>query len=279
MIKIFGSKNKENSEMQEDAEKDIFERKHTEVEKTSQKTEHSKKTKKEHEISSAVSKIDKNIKLRYKKAIATRDIAKFHQEALSLILDHLKTGEFGEHKAFMREIEYFVHYLFLMLQDDFFFGDKLFVSRMTKLDDYIFSQYRRIEDLEENIQKITILSYSNRFDKNPRSNLLSYFVFIEESGIELIALLQDFYTILNQTQTTKSWYMRSISNIGNMLTSKRKKTYLKSADDDQFEERGTKTFMTVQPSFVEDSKIAQVKVYRDILTPLRSINKDGGLDS
>lgn len=220
------------------------------------------------EESKAVQKITQNIKNRYKKAIATQDIANFHQQALSLVLDHLKQGEFGGHKAFMREIEYFVHYLFLMLQDDFFFGKKLFKERMTKLDDYIFSQYRREPALEENIQKITVLSYSNRFDKDPRSNLLSYFVFIEESGIELIVLLQDFYKMLDKTQGKKSRFF----NIAfNNKDKKIHKTYVKVEDSksEDLESLSSKnTFYTVQPSFFEKSKDAQVKVYRDVLTPI-----------
>lgn len=285
MLNFFTKKEKENTKSEKTVKSvekldsnesmNSFEREKTEVEKSSNNS--TTVIKKSKELSNAVSKIDRDIKIRYKKAIATRDIAKFHQEALSLILDHLKIGEFGEHKAFMREIEYFVHYLFLMLQDDFFFGDRLFVHRMTKLDDYIFSQYRRIEDLEDNIQKITILSYSNRFDRDPRSNLLAYFVFIEESGIELISLLQDFYSLLHETQTKKSWYVKSI--FGSILNRKRKMDYLrKEGDVDERDDYGTKTFMTVQPSFVENSKVAQIKVYRDVLTPLKNINKDGGLE-
>lgn len=217
----------------------------------------------------AVKKIDQNIKKRYKKAIATKDIAKFHQEALALVLDHLNQGEFAEYKDFMREIEYFLHYLFLMLQDDFFLGDKLFVARMTKLDDYIFSQYRRKIDLEENIQKITTLSYSNRFTKAPRENLLSYFVFIEESGIELINLLEDFYNMLQKTQDNNSWF--------SMGKEKRlHKTYLKKEANISMEDLNAdgmascRTFYTVQPSFIENTRDAQFKINRDVLAPLKS---------
>lgn len=210
-------------------------------------------------------KINQNIKKRYSKAIATKDIASFHQEALSLVIDHLKEGEFGEYDDFMKEMEYFLHYLFLMLQDDFFLGEKLFEQKMTKLDDYIFSQYRKQPNLEENIQKMTILSYSNRFDKNPRVNLLSYFVFIEETGIELIALLQDFYNMLEKSQQHKGWFSFSKNY-------KITKTYFKivnnmTEDLNSDDLESAKTFYTVQPSFFENSKDAQVKIYRDNLNP------------
>lgn len=205
-----------------------------------------------------VAKMSLNLKKKYKKAIATHDVAKFHQEAINLVMHHFEQSEFVKHKPLMREIKFFLHYTFMILQDDYFLGDQIFSKKMTRLDDYIFSQYRKNTDLAFNIRKLTTLAYSNRFEKDPKNNFLSYFVFIEENGIELIELLQDFYKMLETTQKSNSWFYF------NKRARRIHKSYQKDTNRTQNTEEG-KTLWTVQPSFIEDSKQVQIKIYRDEL--------------
>ena len=120
--------------------------------------------------------------------------------------------EYKNHQALLREIKFLLHYTFEVLQDDCFLGGKFFKTRMTRIDDYIFSQYSKQENLKDNIRKLKIVASSNRFDENPRQNILSYFVFMEETGFEIIELLNDFYRMMNKSQgkLSISWLTGSV---------------------------------------------------------------------
>lgn len=221
----------------------------------------------ENPVSEVLNKINLSIQQKYQQAISTKDIAIFHQQALILVVEHIKLTEYGVHKKFLREIEYFVHYLFMIIQDDFFFGDKRLKHNMTQFDDYIFSQYRRKKELEESISKILALSYSNRFCQEPKGNLLSYFVFIEENGLELIALLEDFYKMLDATQK-KSWFLNKYIKLH--------KNYLKkeSRDFESSLQISGQTFMSIEPSFNDDIKLYKENMYNDDLIFVKKEKKN-----
>ena len=145
--------------------------------------------------------------------------------------------------------------------DDFFYGDKFFQKRMTKFDEYIFSQYRKKENLRSNIKKLTMVAYSNRFSKNYRENFLSHFVFIEESGIEFMLILQDFYQLLELTQS------KNIIDYIKKYTKNIYKSYTKKEKSLTNEE----TIYTVQPSFIENTTEAQYYILKE---NLKKINKE-----
>jgi hypothetical protein len=128
------------------------------------------------------------------------EIAQFQKQSIDTVLAHLGNTEYSKHRILMKEVNFLVHYTFCVLQDDFYKGNKIFTKGITKIDDYVFSQYRKNPELEHNIKKLTTLAFSNRFDENPRENLLAYFVFIEETGFELIMLLEDFYGMLSNSE-------------------------------------------------------------------------------
>lgn len=120
----------------------------------------------------------------------------FKKKTREDIFNHFKNTQYFEHKALMKEIIYLLHYTFLVLEDDFYKGDKLFLKGIPNLDDYIFSNYKNSPELRENIKKLNVISFSNRFEENPKDNFLSYFVFIEEMGFELIDLLEEYYNLM-----------------------------------------------------------------------------------
>lgn len=210
--------------------------------------------------SQVLKEIDLNIRKRYKKAVATKDIALFHKEALKIVIENVELTEFGQHKKFVKEMAYFAHYLFMMIQDDFFIGDKRLKNKMTKLDDYIFSQYRKKPELQENINKIIALSFSTRFLDDPRANLLSYFVFMEENGVELIILLEDFYKMLETTQS-KSWFSKITKKKDKVLH----KSYSKEDVKSPIVQITGQTFISVEPSLNENIKEYKKNIYMDDL--------------
>lgn len=127
----------------------------------------------------------------------------FEKEATRLVMNHFEQTEYIRHRALVREINFLLYYTFAILKDDYFLGDHILKQSITRIDDYIFSQYRKHPDLSGNLKKMITLACSNRFSDSPRENLLSYFVFIEETGFELILLLEDFYTLLETSQKKK----------------------------------------------------------------------------
>lgn len=116
---------------------------------------------------------------------------------------HFKNTQYFEHKALMKEIVYLLHYTFLVLEDDYLKGDKLFLKGIANLDDYIFSSYKNNENLKENIKKLSVIAFSNRFEETKKDNFLSYFVFIEEMGFELIKIFEDYYNIMAGLKKSK----------------------------------------------------------------------------
>lgn len=198
----------------------------------------------------------------YPKAKQLKKIINFQFYSFHLILENLeKNKNYKHNKMFLGEISYFVHYIFLVMLDDFFYGDKFFQKRMTKFDEYIFSQYRKKENLRSNIKKLTMVAYSNRFSKNYRENFLSHFVFIEESGIEFMLILQDFYQLLELTQS------KNIIDYIKKYTKNIYKSYIKKEKLLTNEE----TIYTIQPSYIENTTEAQYYILKE---NLKKINKE-----
>lgn len=128
----------------------------------------------------------------------------FKKKVKEDLFNHFKNTQYFEHKALMKEIIYLLHYTFLVLEDDYFKGDKLFLKGIPNLDDYIFSSYKSKEELKENIKKLNVIAFSNRFEETPKDNFLSYFVFIEEMGFELIEVFEEYYNLMAGIKKSKN---------------------------------------------------------------------------
>ena len=121
----------------------------------------------------------------------------FHSLAVTLVVARIKKTNYGKYPEFISEIKYFIHYLLLVVKDDYTFGDKICQQTLTQFDNYIFSAYRKKPELTENIKKFSLLAGSKRFIESPKENILSYFVFLEENGIDLVQILKDYTEILD----------------------------------------------------------------------------------
>ncbi len=185
--------------------------------------------------------------------------SEFQRFAVNLVVDKIQESEYGKHTEFVHEIRYFMHYLFLVLRDDYIYGDKIFLQSLTQVDNYLFSTYRKNQKLKENIQKLTFLANSNRFTENPKENILAYFVFLEENGIEVIDLLQDFCKILgNKAKDSKA----ILDKKGDKLN----KTYEKKTNTNgQNKGLSMKTLHSIAPSLNEKSYSAKLKIKGNFL--------------
>lgn len=125
------------------------------------------------------------------------DSEEFKKISVTLIIKSIRATNLGENEEFINEIRYLLHYLFLVLEDDYKYGDKVFPSKLTQIDNYIFSDSINNEKLQENIDKLKLLATTKRFSKDSKQNLLEYFVFLEEIGIEIMDLLRDFLSVLS----------------------------------------------------------------------------------
>lgn len=178
--------------------------------------------KQEHILDNNLEVLKERLSESYGNIKSLNEIAIFILQASQLVKKHMEESEYKEHTSLLREVNFLLHYSFSVIQDDFFLGQGFLKQRMTKLDDYIFSQYRKDIKLRYNIKKLTTVAFSNRFEKDPRKNLLSYFVFLEETGLEIIVLLQDFYIMLEASQK-----QASIFNINNKKHLQLNKNYKK----------------------------------------------------
>jgi hypothetical protein len=128
----------------------------------------------------------------------------FHGFAVSLVVNRIKQTDYGKYAEFVSEIKYFIHYLLLVVKDDYTVGDKICQHTLTQFDNYIFSAYRKKPELAENIKKFSLLAGSKRFIESPKENILSYFVFLEENGIDLVQILKDYTEILEGHDSSQS---------------------------------------------------------------------------
>lgn len=134
-------------------------------------------------------------------------IMAFQHDATEEIMKHLNSTEYASHRVLMREMKFLIHYTFAILKDDFYKGENILEKNITKIDDYVFSQYRNKPELQYNIKKLTTIAFSKRFDDLPKENFLSYFVFVEETGFEFIALLQDYSQLLNRLEKESTFHL------------------------------------------------------------------------
>ena len=203
----------------------------------------------------------------YSKFKAIKEISVFEKEIKVLVQSHLNQTDYKEHKVLLREIESLVHYTIEVLKDDYLLGQKFFnknKTRMTRLDDYVFSQFGKDDKLSKNIKKLKVIAFSNRFDENPRQNLLSYFVFLEETGLEMIILFNDFYSMLDKSQRKFRWSFnyKSIFKFNKELYQKRHNDTEASVDGPVTSSNMLKTMMidevemsprTVQKELIQDN--------------------------
>jgi len=202
-------------------------------------------------------------KIYNEKAKDVKSIEDFKEFSIFLIEKKLAKTEYGVHEDFMFEIRYFLHYLFLVSEDDYYLGDKVLTKTLTQLDNYIFSSYRRLPKLEKNIKKLVTLAYSNRFTQNPKENILSYFVFLEEAGIEIIDILEDFVRLLGAESPDEF-----IELLVNDKEKKLKKSYEKKVEK-EFENTTMQTLHSVYSMNI-NSKWAKMKIKKDNLSSLEN---------
>lgn len=212
------------------------------------------------EINDLNFKEDLLFKENYEKVRDISDKEVFKKLSISLIIKKISQTEYGKYKDFIFELKYLMHYLFLMLEDDHNYGDKIFQKTLTQIENYIYSAYRKKPNLYKNIKKISILGYSDRFSKIPKENILSYFVFLEENGIEIVEIMEDFCEILNSKEDAIDKFFNNYKGL--------KKTYDKK--EKKNENPGKKDFShgqlkTVFSKFNDTSKLAKIKIYRDNL--------------
>lgn len=137
----------------------------------------------------------------------------FILNSLHLIENTFNATEYKDSKKFLREIKLLMYYTFEILKDDYYIGDALLYKKLPFIDNYIFSQYRNKLLLQPNIEKLSLLAYSNRFKTELQPNLLSYYVFLEQSGIEITKIFDDFYTLLVKIDNNNNKNKKKIYDI------------------------------------------------------------------
>jgi len=205
-------------------------------------------------------KDDLEFKKDYERVRDINDKEVFKKLSISLIVKKISQTEYGKYKDFIFELKYLMHYLFLMLEDDHNYGDKIFQKTLTQIENYIYSAYRKKPLLYKNIKKISILGYSDRFSKIPKENILSYFVFLEENGVEIVEIMEDFCEILSSNEDAIEKFFNSYKGL--------KKTYDKKPSKDNNKEKQDFShgqLKTVFSKFNDTSKLAKIKIYRDNL--------------
>lgn len=120
----------------------------------------------------------------------------FQEKGISLILDYMNNSDYNEHRTLIREIIYLIEATFNVLKDDYQYGSHVLYQNFPRIDNYIFSDYRNDPKLKDNIHTLLIISFSNRFHEDPKENLMSYYVFLEEIGFEVSIFFNDYYSML-----------------------------------------------------------------------------------
>ena len=131
-----------------------------------------------------------------RKIVNEEELKSFIKKGLDSINYYISKSDYKSQKNLPVEVEFLINTTCSIIRDDVELGDGVLYCRLPHINDYVFSNYRKISNLKDNINKLIILSLNNRFDEDPRKNLLSYYVFLEEIGFEIIIFLNDYYDLL-----------------------------------------------------------------------------------
>lgn len=131
-----------------------------------------------------------------KKVTNEEELKSFLKKGLDAINYYISNSDYKTQKNLNVEVEFLINTTCAIIRDDIEFGDNILYHRLPHINEYVFSDYRKNPELKNNINKLIILSLNNRFDEDPRKNLLSYYVFLEEIGFEVIIFLNDYYQLI-----------------------------------------------------------------------------------
>lgn len=198
---------------------------------------------------------DVNFENSYSGAKQVIDLPQFKKFIIELVMEKMSNSSYAPYKDFIYEIKYFLHYTFLVIEDDYIHGDKIFQKSITQLDNYIFSSYRKKPDLQKHIKKLCNLAYSKRFVDPPKENILSYFVFLEENGVEIIDILDDFSFVLKNGGKVPDWIFNAKEKI-------LRKTYEKKENSGNLGNDGSElqTLHSVYSNFGEKTRLPRVDI-------------------
>ena len=101
------------------------------------------------------------------------------------------------------EIRMIINLLLLLVNDDFFKSNRILKNHLDKLDSYIFSQYRKRDELKDNIYKLLSLLNNCKYGINVRENYVEYIKLINACGIDIVGLLKDYYVYLEDLDNNK----------------------------------------------------------------------------
>ncbi len=142
--------------------------------------------------------IQKQFNIEYHKITSTvSSIDLFKKQVQDLVVKNSRKTEYKNEVAFMNEISVFVYYLFLIIEDNYNYGDKTLRENLTNFDDYLIQNSRQESPLKNNIVKILTILKNKRFSENENDNIISYFVFLEENGISITKIIRDFFVLLD----------------------------------------------------------------------------------
>ena len=193
---------------------------------------------------------------------AFKQVKKFQEDSINLVVKHLH-HVFMENPPLLREVKYLLHYTFAVLQDDYFLGKKILYKNITKIDDYIFSQYRKDKLLQKHIQALAKMGYTKRFLDKPKENLRAYFVMIEENNFEIMLLLEDFCLLLE-----------AIENNPQAIMEYRKSYSLENyrGGEDQNATRQTQSphsFFTAEYTFLPNQQVRKQIIEEEIIREIK----------
>ncbi len=134
----------------------------------------------------------------YKKIVLEiKDPTIFKKIVQDVIIKNIRKTEYKNEPIFINEISVFIYYLFLIIEDNYKYGNKTLKENFTSFDEYIFGHAKLEENLKDNIEKMLSFLKTKRFSESDNDNIISYFVFLEENGISITRIIRDFFTLLD----------------------------------------------------------------------------------
>ena len=128
-------------------------------------------------------------------------LSKYKKESYKIMQEHIIAANIeGLNQDRMEELKKFLESVLHVVEDDFFKGYRVLKGRMVKIDQYLFSQYKKDPLLKPNIYKVLLFANNKRFSDNIRENLTAYFALIEELGFEIIDFLEDYHKTMEDLE-------------------------------------------------------------------------------
>lgn len=132
---------------------------------------------------------------------------KFKNDFSHYIIHCIEENNISKSNNLKKEFIYFFKYLFILIETDYFIGNNVINYNISNIDLLIYEAEDIPSFFKNQINEFTKLEKTQRFFENEgKKNLLGYFVFLEEHGLNFNSVLLKYKKLLSKYDKN-TWFL------------------------------------------------------------------------